>query len=35
MGVVAMVRAGLEDRVEIDGVDAQLDQVIEVFDHAQ
>ena len=35
VGVIAMVRARAEDRVEIDGVDPQVGQVIQPLDHAQ
>ncbi len=35
MGVIAMVRARPEDRVEVDGVDPQVAQVIQMLDHAQ
>ena len=33
--VIAMVRARLEDRVEVDGVDPQVGQVVQVLGHAE
>ena len=34
VGVVAVVRGRLEDRREVDGVDAEVDQVVELLDDA-
>src|SRR3972149_5755781 len=32
--LVAMIRGGIEDRVEVDGVDSEIEQVVELLDHA-
>ena len=35
VGVIAVVGRGLEDRVEVDGGDAQVHQVVQMFGHPQ